>query len=180
MKTLFVYAVLVVILAGCTTPEIVKDPPPRPQPSPAPQSGLRDLSRSLGLDRPREELGLVERYFRPCQYDSAACAAKFFSVINFRLRCRDSEGTVEAVSRSELQPLFYNRVKWWLGQDSGITETDAEGYGTIFAINPRSVQPSRLAIKIGTVSLGVSASEVRDIVVPRDWCAEVESLSVPY
>jgi hypothetical protein len=168
------------ILPGCATaPPIPPAPPPatanRPA-APQPSGDFTTLqwSRILGLDRNREDLGYRERRFRPCDFGGDArggeCTQRHFSTVFFRLRCRDSDGTVEYVSMSELSPVISNHVRWWLGDDTGVVETDREGYGQVFALNEASPRARRLMIKIGTLSLGITAEDARDIIVPRDWC----------
>lgn len=142
---------------------------------------IRKLQSGLGMFRNASELGFDEISFNPCEHGLSTasgdgCNRQMLSVVHFRLRCRDSEGTVEYVSNAELVPVVSDRIQWWLGDNSGFTSTDGKGYGQIVTVSVSSVRSKRLALKIGGNSLGLQASQVKQVVVPRDWCIESNSI----
>ncbi len=146
----------------------VKMPPKRPS------INLDQLQTTLRMNREADELGFQNRWFDTCKIGqdlSSKCRGKRFTVIHFRLLCRNSTGTVELVSRDELSPLSTSSIKWILGPRSGSIPIDDEGYGQVRLVTPGSVRNQRFVLKLGTHSLGVRAKSVKQIVLPGDWCS---------
>lgn len=165
---------LAIAIVSCTTP------PKPPEPTPTEQTeattiDMLGLQRSLGLERPETELGYEEKTFDTCAvgygYSSThQCQKQNFVVLNFRLQCRDSEGTVQGVSKAELSAVVSDKVKWNFGKLEGFTKTNGEGFGQVRLISPVSLRERQIRITINGRFLAVSADELRRIVVPRNWC----------
>lgn len=169
---LFFFAIGILSLS-CTTPP--KESTPVPEQTEATAIDMLGLQRSLGLDLPETELGYEEKTFDTCAvgygYSSThQCQKQIFVALNFRLQCRDSEGTVQGVSKAELKPVVSDRVKWSFGKLEGLTKTNGDGYGQVRLISPASLRERQIRITINGRFLAVSADELRRIVVPRNWC----------
>lgn len=167
-KAVLIFASL--FLTQCATPS-----KPTYEPTPSGPKGLevREVLQKLNMDRSIEELGYEERRFDTCDlgYDRAGqCQRKHAVQIHFRLQCRDSVGTVESVSNIELIPVTSHHIRWRVGYYTGSTGTNSEGYGQIAFISPGSSRDQRLSLTVRENSLGVTASEVSRVIVPRDWC----------
>ncbi|MGE0762111.1 MAG: hypothetical protein AB7N80_02415 [Bdellovibrionales bacterium] len=181
MRLFTLSAILFTILAtGCASK---RRPPPQHE---APLPTLTDsevvesidlfgLSRSLGMMRAIHELGYGEKTFNTCRagygYSSThRCRQQHFVVINFRLQCRDSEGTVSEVTNEELMPVTSNLVRWNLGAQQGYTTTDGDGFGQILMVAPKSSRQQRLRLTVANDFLLMQAGQMKRVVVPRMWC----------
>lgn len=194
MKLIVVLVLSLGFVACSTTPDQIESPieplevPPalkKPRrsskgiPGSAPRIQNIDyegLSRSIGMDPPRENLGFLEKEFATCQagYGYSAsndCRTNLFSVINFRILCRDSEGTVQvAINAEDLRPLSGRSVSWALNQNTGSLRLDNQGYGQIKITSEGSLKGERLKITSENDFLYLKAGTVHRIVTPRNWC----------
>lgn len=132
------------------------------------------LPSKLGMIRAPDELGFAEKRFNPCQYglkaDTSGCSTKFLTVVHFQLLCRDSEGTVSEVP-VDLMPLISDRVEWKIGDRTGGTHTDGQGYGQFTLVSAKSARGQRLMLRIGKQFMGFTASELTKVVLPRNFCS---------
>ncbi len=134
------------------------------------------LQRAMGMEIPFENLGYKEKSFNTCQagygYSTTHnCVQNYMVVINFRLQCRDSVGTVsEGVTNADLTAIANRPVRWTLKPSQGLTNTDSEGYGQIMTVVPRSAKRERLKIAVGNDFLYMRANEITRVVTPRPWC----------
>lgn len=183
----------ILFLAGCAStsdykrPVFVYNPPAKPTAQTPKTESVSDdsngsideiaLKKFLGLDIEPQSLGYRERSFNTCDVGfgyskSKNCRQQHMVLIQFRLQCRDSEGTVSRVLSSEdLQPISRKEVRWNLPGQKGVTETDSEGYAQILAIAPGSQRSQRLKLAKGNDFLYLRAGEITQIVTPRDWCS---------
>lgn len=178
MMKLFLFVMFALLFVACaSTPE--KTPPaPLPTVSESREStiDLVALQTHLQLDRRPDELGYAERAFNTCQvgygYSSVHnCRQQYFVVLNFRLSCRNSEGTVSyGLEESDLRPIADKGVRWNLKGLSGTAPTDGEGYGQIHVISDRSQKRERVKLAVGNDFLYMRANEVTRIVTPGSWC----------
>ncbi|MBX3022694.1 MAG: hypothetical protein KF799_13560 [Bdellovibrionales bacterium] len=168
MKRLFVLAVLLGALTGCrTTPEMVPDPKIQ-TPMADPHEGLKT---ALGMYRSPGDLGFAEKSFNPCSFglSGGQCKNQYFSVVHFQLLCRDSEGSVSSAPIA-LQPIVAGNVKWKVGNQSGGTQTDSQGFGQFTMMSPRSARGQRLTLRIGPQFVAFTVSEVSKIILPKNFC----------
>lgn len=130
------------------------------------------LESRLKMSRHREQLGIEIKRFNACDLGLSYrnCQPQYFTIIHFQIFCRDSNGTVESVSHSELTPMVARNLSWKLATDQGQTETDHQGYGRIRAVTPISPKSQRFILIRGKHSLGVTASEISKVIIPKDWC----------
>ncbi len=134
------------------------------------------LSRFLGLDKMKDELGYQEKVFDTCSagYGYSAsnnCRREIFVAINFQILCRDSDGTVSvAVSREDMKPLSGRSLKWTLRGSSGTMRLDGEGFGQIRTTYSRSPRSERLKFAVDNDFVYVRAGEVKRLVTPKNWC----------
>ena len=141
-------------------------------------AGLTDLNQlqiELGMDRRANDLGFSEKNFDSCSLrtrsEDGECGARHFSVVYFRLQCRDTEETTSAVA-TNFRPVVSDRVQWKLGTLIGFTRTDSAGYGQIKVMRPESARGQRLVLIVGKQFLGLDVSEVSQIIVPNYWCTQ--------
>lgn len=194
-KTILLMLLSLGILGCSTTPDSVEpslnspEPPPalkkprsskgRPSPLPPPLAiniDYEGLSRSMGMDPPIENLGFKEKRFNTCTAGygyspSQDCRTNFFTVINFRLLCRDSEGTVsETIKAEDLRPLSSRMISWTLNVGNGSFRLDNQGYGQIKTASEASLSGERLKITADNDFLYLRAGQVSRIVTPANWC----------
>lgn len=134
---------------------------------------LQEVRQALGMTM--SELGFFEKPFNSCTLPremrtSPKCETKYFTAINFQVVCRDSMGTVESVSESDLVPMTSKNVTWVVGKNRGKTSTDTDGHGNVLSLTSKSIRERTLILKVRNLALGLSAGEVRRIVVPSNWC----------
>lgn len=198
VNLLLMISLLAIGLVGCTTtPEAIEPPldafePPasikkprserssRARPAAPPKIELNldyeGLSRSMGMDPPRESLGLKEKRFNTCTagygYSSSQdCRQNYFTVVNFRLLCRDSEGTVSVtINPEDLRPLSGRNISWAMNGNTGSFRLDNQGYGQIKTTSESSLQTERLKITADNDFLYMRAGQVNRIVTPSNWC----------
>jgi hypothetical protein len=177
--------VAVAILAtACTTAPTVEAPankakinvPAEPVQNERTTIDYVSLQRAMGMEIPAESLGYKEKAFDTCQagygYSSVQnCHKEYMVVINIRLQCRDSEGTVaEGVSNADLTAIANRPVRWNLKPNQGVTNTDSDGFAQIMTVSARSPKTERLKISVGNEFLYMRANEITRVVTPRPWC----------
>ncbi|MFS4460475.1 hypothetical protein [Bdellovibrio sp. HCB2-146] len=179
----FAIAVLVLFLAACTsTPkkETTYTPPATHEEpvSSTPKIDYYALQAYLNMDRPPEELGITEKAFNTCDAGfgysrSQNCRQEYFVLLNFRLLCRDTEGTISTVlTDSDVTPLAGRNVKWNLKGIEGTTQTDGLGYGQIRITSPISQKKQRVRIAVGDQFLYMRANEITKVITPLPWCSQ--------
>ncbi len=179
MKRHFGLLLLILFISACTTttrPPTEGIPEYDSRPGPAPESGfkldLRQLQSKLGMQRSIGELGFTEKRFNSCESGFKTpgnCRPQIFSVVHFRLLCRDSEGTVQDVP-VELTPLTSDKVTWKIGAYAGNTQTDSQGFGQFLVLSERTVRGQRLMLRIGRQFMGFTVSEVSKVILPKNFC----------
>lgn len=134
------------------------------------------IQRLLGLDRGFDQLGYIEKVFETCQVgygypNNTDCQRKYFIVLNFKLVCRDSEGTISTVlTDSDLKAIAGETVTWSLKSSNGKLVTDQEGYGQIITTAFDSQKNQRLRLTVGSDFLFTKAGEVGRLIAPKSWC----------
>lgn len=185
---LFMLSIVVLMLAGCGSSlkrksSSIDDSTPPPVVNLAEPDGSQidyiSLQNTLVLDRSSEELGFAEKPFNTCEVGSGYssthnCQHMYFTVINFRLLCRDTEGTVSTVLMDDqLTPIAGKSIKWVIKDLNGVIETDDRGYGQIRAVSAASQKKQRLKLSLGDEFLYVHANEITKITTPKPWCDQV-------
>lgn len=158
--------------ADIASPRIKPTPP---QPPPEPVIDLRGLKRALKLSAPLEKLGYREKGFNSCQVGygyspTQNCRSLTLIAIHFRLQCRESEGTIESLQNYELRDITSRDMRWTIGNLTGTTETNGQGYGEILLVAPRSLRRQSLRLTRDEHFVGFTAGEVTRIIAPADWC----------
>ena len=144
-----------------------------PQDYPIDYQGLRNYLR---LQRRKTDLGFSAQGFDSCKVGyglprNKHCQTMQLSVINFRLQCRDSEGTTSTVqSNYNTTAISNTTIDWTLGRMRGESETDLEGYGQILAITPQPAQRERVKLSNGSDFLYMRAGDLSRVVTPASWC----------
>jgi hypothetical protein len=168
------YLIIVFMLSACATPKKQESPVQVPSVPGQERVNVDEVTRNLGMDRPRESLGYDERRFNTCEagggYPSTEnCRERYLAVVNLRLQCRDTDGTTSKINH-QLRPVRSDRVKWdWAGQ-SAYTRSDGEGYSQVKMISRKSPRKDRLRITVGSKFLAMTAEEMNRIVAPNEWC----------
>ncbi|MBC7466445.1 MAG: hypothetical protein H7256_10675 [Bdellovibrio sp.] len=157
----------------------IKEIKPNPYETTKPSQRVIDYSsvqRLLNLDRRYTELGFFEKMFDTCQVGfgyapDLDCQKKYFTVIHFKLVCRQSEGTISTVlTDDDLKAISGENVNWYLKNANGSTLTDSEGYGQIIATTNESQKNQRLRLAVGAEFLMTKASEAKRLIAPLTWC----------
>jgi hypothetical protein len=134
---------------------------------------LIQLQTALGMERPVHSLGFSEKEFDSCRTrvkdGTTRCGTRYFSVLNFKLSCRDSEGTVDTVVR-DTKPLVSDKVEFQLAGSRGTLQTDRDGYAQLKLVTLIPVRTQRLVITVGKQFLGKEISEVEQLILPNYWC----------
>lgn len=184
-----VLCTLCLLLAACSsTPDRMVLPRPEGQPPeaqprrPVSESGARpavdldQLQAALGLARGAKDLGYVEKIFDGCRMgvkgEDGSCGSRYFAVVNFRLVCRDTEGTTEAIV-TNVRPVITDSVRWKVAGLAGVTHTDDNGYGSVQLVGLKPARGQRLVLTVGRQFLGLEISQVSQIVVPVYWCTQL-------
>ncbi|QDK44501.1 MULTISPECIES: hypothetical protein [unclassified Bdellovibrio] len=169
-------------LTACTTS------PTKPTPSKTPpmatevgqESSPVDpvaIQRALHLDRNVEQLGVEEKSFNSCEMGygysrNKDCRTMYMTVLNVRLLCRDTEGTISTVlTESDVTPIAGQTIRWSLKNVQGEYQTDGLGYGQIVALSPRSQKRERVRISYKNEFLYMRANEITKVITPRPWCS---------
>lgn len=134
------------------------------------------LAKDLGMYRKKMNTGFEQRAFNDCSLPrryrkTQECSTQYLAVVNFRMRCRNSRGTVnEQVSNYELTPLKSRSIKWHIGKLEGQTQTDPLGYGQVIVRSHFPMKKKQFRLFANGHVMGVSAEEVRQFVLPKYWC----------
>jgi hypothetical protein len=180
MKRYFIIACLA--LASCTTTQVkpVAEPPVAIPVDDGKETSIdfESIKRHLHMERERDSLGFSEKSFNTCETGfgysrSQNCRQQNLTVINFRLLCRDSEGTISTVlTEADLRPLERRSVRWNLKGSQGVTNTDSDGYGQITMASGMSQKNQRVKLAIGNEFLYMKAGELQRVITPRPWCSQ--------
>ena len=144
----------------------------------SPSIDYSSIKRELHLDRPVEHLGYSEKSFNTCDMGygyskSHNCRSLYMVVLNVRLMCRDSEGTISTVlTDADIAPIAGRTVRWNLKAVQGSVITDHQGYGQIVAISPRSEKKERIKLAVGSEFLYMRANEITKVITPKPWCEQ--------
>lgn len=134
------------------------------------------IQRLLGLDHDVRKLGYSEKKFNTCEVGfgyskTDNCRQQVFLVANFRVLCRDSEGTVSTIlTEDDLRPVSREDIHWFLKNADGLVRTDGDGYGQIILASTISQKNQRLRLSNGKDFLLLRANDVRQLIVPKNWC----------
>ncbi|MBX9766286.1 MAG: hypothetical protein K2X47_03365 [Bdellovibrionales bacterium] len=148
-----------------------------PEDSPIEPIDFEALKKTVGLLRERQHLGYIEKVFDGCgpQFGllAGSCKRHYLISVQYRLMCRDSEGTVsEAISTADLQAIPNQALAWNLKGLEGQSSTDMEGYGEVLTISTISQRDQRLKLSNGNDFLYLRAGEVERLVTPVTWCVK--------
>jgi len=136
---------------------------------------MSELKSQLGMNRETSDLGFVDKDFDGCQTayrgDQGECGSRVLSVVNFRLVCRDTVGTTSRAPTS-LTPLHAGNLEWRFAGVRGHTHTDHQGYGQVELVSNGPVGTQRFILLIGSKTVGLEASEVSQIVLPKNFCTQ--------
>ena len=183
MRSLVLLAFVLFVTACTSKPTQDKSSSyPLPPPSPADDVEVSidypSLQRFLGMEKDRDSLGFYQKPFNTCDAGfgfsrSQNCRQEFLTVIQFRLLCRDSEGTISNIlSDSDLTPLGQRNIRWNLKGIQGTVQSDSDGYGQIVTSSRMPQQGQRLRLAIGNEFLYMRASEIKKVITPRPWCSQ--------
>lgn len=166
MRKILASAVVLAFLNACTSApkssesDITKVEPPLES----------HLQSRLGMVRSASELGFEEKSFDPCAVGtSKQCRSQFLAVVHFQLLCRDNEGSVSEVPL-QLYPITSPNIAWQLGRRSGHAQTDINGFGQFSMVSDSPVRNRRLILRMGRQFVGLTASEITKVVLPKNWC----------
>ena len=136
------------------------------------------IQRLLGLDFDYKKLGYFEKTFNTCQVGfgyskTENCKPLFFIVAHFQMLCRDSEGTISTIlTKDDLRPVPHQDIRWFLKNADGALQTDAEGYGQVILASAISQKNQRLRVSNSKDFLLLRAGDVRQFIVPKNWCID--------
>ena len=177
-KTPWIFA-FVFLLLGCASQPTSQTTEQSQKGSKSPKSrasfNLHKFAASQGMDIPITEVGFRQKSFNDCQLPrylrkAKKCSTQYLNVLNFRMRCRESSGTVESVTQMELTPVQSRQVNWKIAGLKGLTTTTSEGYAQVRFISHRPMGRQQFLISSRGKIMGVSAREVRQFVLPNYWC----------
>lgn len=167
-----VFLAVLFLLSGCATRVPVENIPRGPVSAKSSPTEIRQLQAALGMNRPAQDLGLKEKMFDSCRAnykDGSKCGIRYMSVVNFRLSCRDSEGTTEQVVVN-IRPLVNDRIEYQLAGSRGILKSDSQGFAQLQVVTVNSIQGERLVVTVGKQFFGKDVSDIDQVVLPRYWC----------
>lgn len=167
-------------LTACTsTPTKTETTPIPTAKTPTQEEGHIDynaIQTYLKMDRSSEDLGYAEKVFNTCEVGygysrSQNCHKEYFVVLNFRLMCRDTEGTISTIlTDADVAPIAGKDVRWALNKIGGNTTTDGLGYAQIRTVSSKSQFHQRLKIAVGNDFLYMRSDEIKKVITPRSWC----------
>ena len=183
VKNLVLCALCLLLVACSSTPDKMVLPRPEGMPPEAPvprraasATDMDQLQSKLGLARGAKDLGYVEKIFDGCRMgvrgEDGSCGSRYFAVVNFRLVCRDTEGTTETIV-TNVRPVITDSVRWKVAGLNGVTHTDDNGYGSVQLVGLKPARGQRLVLTVGRQFLGLEISQVSQIVVPVYWCTQL-------
>jgi hypothetical protein len=124
------------------------------------------------MKRSPQSLGYKEKPFDGCRFGmerTKAGCARYFSVVHFKIVCRDTEGTTESVA-SNFTPVVTDSMEFHLAGTVGTTRTDSQGLGQVQVVSTQPTKGKRFILVLGRHSLGLEVGQVTQIIVPSDWC----------
>jgi hypothetical protein len=174
----YLLPLLLLALIACQQKEV---PPEKPWPVQPPVSppavviDLQQLKQNLKMDFPLEKMGYKEKHFNTCTagagYSSNQnCYMTYLAIIHFRLRCRNSEDTVNEVAEDDIKAISNQPIKWTLKYKSGQAMTNDEGYGEVIQVYNKSPRYERLKLASNGETLYMRANEITSVVAPKPWC----------
>lgn len=183
-KALLIFAGAAVITAfsGCAGKKVEPEEKkpiaqaPVAEESTEPSIDVWAVRRALKLEWAPTQLGYREASYNTCEMGygysaSRMCQHHTMAVINFRIQCRDSDGTIsEAVGASSLKAIT-TPIRWTIGSQNGVVTPDGEGYAQIVSIFPKP--PGKTRIKLASADQFLylmHANEASRVVVPKQWC----------
>lgn len=134
------------------------------------------LQRYLKLERRESKLGFEQKSFSSCEVGygfpkGEMCTRLHYSVVHFRLQCREQEGTTSTVqTHVNTSPIAHETLRWSLERAEGDVQTDGEGFGQIRAITYKPAAKQRLKISNGEDFLYLRAGDLTRVVTPPEWC----------
>jgi hypothetical protein len=136
---------------------------------------LNQIQSALGMERSPGELGFTEKMFDSCKTrvpgGGERCGNRFFSVLNFKLSCRDSEGTVDTVaSAATAKPLVSDKVEYQLAGARGVLQSDRDGNVQLRMVTTQPLRGQRLVVTVGRQFFGKEISEITQVILPNYWC----------
>jgi hypothetical protein len=178
-----IFLLSVAVLAGCASSQVIKEEQV-PTPSTtgletseqAENIDMEALERSLQLARPLQELGYKEAQFNTCSAgygfsSSKNCRRMVMASINFRIQCRDSEGTIStALGADDLVAIAGQRVRWTMQKQDDSVMTDGQGFANVRGLFPKSPKNDWLRIAVGVQFLNMRANSITRVVTPKPWC----------
>lgn len=137
---------------------------------------LNQIQSALGMERSPGELGFTEKQFDSCKTrvpgGGERCGTRFFSVLDFKLSCRDSEGTISTVaSAASAKPLVSDKVEYQLAGSRGVLQTDREGNVQLRMVTTQPLRGQRLVVTVGRQFFGKEISGITQIILPNYWCS---------
>jgi hypothetical protein len=137
---------------------------------------LVSVQRVLNISPDKDKLGFTEKSFDTCEVGNGYskvknCRRIIFGLVQFRLQCRDTEGTTsEIITAANLEPMSHKDLSWSLKQFSGKAKTDSQGYAQIRYALPTSQRGQRLRVGTQSDFLYLKADEVKQVITPKYWC----------
>ncbi|MCB0347979.1 MAG: hypothetical protein KDD37_04050 [Bdellovibrionales bacterium] len=134
------------------------------------------LEQSINFKIDTEKLGYFQKQFNTCRVGAgyspnSNCRSLTYTIIHFRIRCRDTEGTTsEVVTEANLTDNSNKTMHWTLKNKTGELTTNGEGYGQIREVYQGSPKRDRLRISDGKKFLYLRANEITTAIVPSNWC----------
>lgn len=134
------------------------------------------LEQVLKMKQHKENLGYNEKSFNTCKVGSGFkstedCKNLIYANINFRLRCRDTEGTTsEIVTEANIRDIENQNIQWKLANEKEDITTSNGGYGSVRGIFKKSPRTDRLILSNGSSFLYLRANEITTVVAPSNWC----------
>ncbi|WP_413577688.1 hypothetical protein ACLVWU_04575 [Bdellovibrio sp. HCB290] len=178
--TYLLFAALLALTACTTTPTVAPSPVPPMATQVGDESSSIDavaIQRALQLERNVEQLGIQEKSFNTCEMGygysrNKDCRTAYMTVLNVRLLCRDSVGTISTVlTEADVTPIAAQTIRWNLKNVHGEFITDGLGYGQLVALSYRSQKRERLKLSLGNEFLYMRANEITKVITPRPWCS---------
>ncbi|MCH2534115.1 MAG: hypothetical protein MK008_06720 [Bdellovibrionales bacterium] len=164
----FIFIFIAIILSSCTTTG------PSKKTTSGTRIDLQKVQEELGIQYYGKQYGIAEIPFNTCNISSyptgSRCEMKTFIYVRFRVRCRNSMDTVDQVRASDIRNLANSKIRWRLGPYEGTSYLNSKGVTEVRMISTGTLRASRFVIFSGNNYLGIRVNELKQIVVPSDWC----------
>lgn len=134
------------------------------------------IQKELGMVRSADTLGFEEKKFNTCEIGygyspTKDCQTQYFTVLQFQLLCRDTEGTIShTVTSAQMQPLSNRNIRWQMNGTNGDLLTDSYGYGQIITVSKKTQTKNYIKMISNNDFLYTKLNEIRRIVTPSPWC----------